>query len=174
MKRPQRFLAKILYEILAKHMPLSNSKLNLGQKCLRRYLMSHMIVHMGQNVNIEKGAVLAAGCSIGDNSGVGVRCELNGTVTIGKNVLMGPEVVIYTRNHQFSDYKTPINQQEYRKEEPVTVGDDVWIGRRVIILPGTTIKEGAVIGAGAVIAKNIPPYAIVVGNPARIIGYRNQ
>ena len=54
----------------------------------------------------------------------------------------------------------------------MVICDDVWIGRRVIILPGVTIGKGAVIGAGAVIAKDVPPYAITVGNPAQIKGYR--
>ncbi len=57
--------------------------------------------------------------------------------------------------------------------EPVIIGDDVWIGTRVIILPGKKIGTGAILGAGAVITKDVPDYAIVGGNPAKIIKYRN-
>lgn len=160
MKKIKRKLCSLIYNLIAKHMPLSNGKINLGQKRLRRYLMSNLIAHMGKNVNIEKGASIARGCSIGDNSGVGVRCELNGTVIIGNDVMMGPDVVVYTVNHQFSDKNRLIREQAYREEEPVIIGDDVWIGRRVMVMPGTEIGKGAVIGAGSVVAKNIPEYAI--------------
>ncbi len=172
MKKLKRKICRFLYNLIAKRMPLSNSKIKLGQKSFRRFLVSKMIVHVGKNVNIEKGAFISSGCSIGDNSGVGVRCELNGTVKIGNNVLMGPDVIIYTVNHQFSDKNKLIAEQGYREEQPVTICDDVWIGRRVMIMPGTTIGKGAVIGAGAVVAKDIPEYAIAVGNPVKIVGYR--
>ena len=62
--------------------------------------------------------------------------------------------------------------QNYSSPQKVTIGNDVWIGRRVIILPGVHIGNGAVIGAGAVVAKDIPEYAIAVGNPVVIKGYR--
>ena len=56
----------------------------------------------------------------------------------------------------------------------VRIEDDVWIGARVVILPGVTVHTGAVIGAGAVVGKDVPPYAVVVGVPARVIRYRNE
>ncbi|WP_308462078.1 CatB-related O-acetyltransferase [Mesorhizobium sp. INR15] len=55
---------------------------------------------------------------------------------------------------------------------PIRIGNDVWIGRRAIILSGVTIGDGAVIGAGAVVSKDVPPYAVVVGNPAALVRYR--
>ena len=66
MKKIKRKLCSLIYNLIAKHMPLSNGKINLGQKRLRRYLMSNLIAHMGKNVNIEKGASIVRGCSIGD------------------------------------------------------------------------------------------------------------
>ena len=59
-------------------------------------------------------------------------------------------------------------------KEPVYIGDDVWIGARVIILPGRKIGEGVIIGAGAVVTKDVPDYAVVGGNPAKVIKFRNK
>ena len=87
---------------------------------------------------------------------------------------MGPEVVIWTTNHRFDRIDIPIMQQGNRPSAPVWIGDDVWIGTRVIILPGVKVGNHAVIGAGAVVAKDVPPWAVVAGNPAEIIRYRSQ
>jgi acetyltransferase-like isoleucine patch superfamily enzyme len=62
----------------------------------------------------------------------------------------------------------------FSKSHKITIGDNVWIGRMVVILPGVTIGKGAIIGAGAVVSKDIPDYAIAVGNPAKVVKYRNQ
>ena len=167
-----RKLFRILYMIIGKRMPLSNSKFNIGQKKIRYYLTKRFIDSIGLNVNIEKGASFPYSIKVGDNSGLGVRCEINGTVEIGSNVLMGPDVVIYTQNHSFINKNVLIKDQKFLPSQKVTIGDDVWIGRRVIILPGVNIGNGAVIGAGAVVAKDIPEYAIAVGNPIVIKGFR--
>ena len=86
--------------------------------------------------------------------------------------MMGPECIIYTVNHKFSDTAVPMNQQGFSEAKEVVIGDDVWIGGRVIILPGVKIGSGAVIGAGAVVTKDVPDRAVVGGNPAKIIKYR--
>ena len=167
-----RKLYRLLYSIFAKYLPLSNSKFNVGQKKIRYFFAKHFIESIGNNVNIEKGAIFPYSVKIGDNSGVGVRCEINGPVEIGNNVLMGPDVIIYTQNHAFAQKDVLIKDQKFLSVQKVVIGDDVWIGRRVIILPGVHIGKGAVIGAGAVVAKDIPEYAIAVGNPVTIKGYR--
>lgn len=129
---------------------------------------------VGKNVNIEKGAIFRSQVSIGDYSGIGVRCEIYGPITIGKYVMMGSEVVVYTQNHATSREDIPMQFQGYTEVKPVTIGDDVWIGRRVIILPGVKIGDGCVIGAGAVVSKDTPPYSVVVGNPARVVKFRKK
>lgn len=65
-------------------------------------------------------------------------------------------------------------EQGFQEEKPVYIGNDVWIGSRVTILPEVKIGNGCVIGAGAIVTKDVPDYAIVGGNPARVIRYRNQ
>lgn len=109
---------------------------------------------------------------IGDRSGVGINARINGKVIIGKDVMMGPECTIYTQNHLFDRLDIPMNKQGVSVEKPVIIGDDVWIGGRVTILPGVHIGNGAIIGAGAVVTKDVPDYAIVGGNPAKILKYR--
>ncbi len=167
-----RKLYRLIYNIFAKRLPLSNAKYNFGSKQIRYFFAKHFIDSIGTNVNIEKGAIFPYSVKIGNNSGIGVRCEINGEIEIGNNVMMGPEVVVYTRNHAFKQKDVIIIDQKFNPAQKVVIGDDVWIGRRVIILPGVHIGQGAVIGAGAVVAKDIPEYAIAVGNPVVIKGFR--
>lgn len=65
-----------------------------------------------------------------------------------------------------------MNQQGFLPNQKVTIGDDAWIGTRVIILPGVSVGKGAIIGAGAVVTKDVPEYAVVAGVPAKVIKYR--
>lgn len=129
---------------------------------------------LGRNVNIEHGAEFDARLVVGDNSSVGVDSTVLGPVTIGRDVMMGPECVIITRNHSHSRTDIPMIQQGYEGYRPVSIGDDVWIGRRVTILPGVTVSDGAILSAGAVVTKDVEPYAIVGGVPARVIKMREH
>ena len=95
-----------------------------------------------------------------------------GDITIGENVMMGPEVVIYQQNHRYDNLDIPMGEQGYTPMESVIIGNDVWIGRRVMIMPGVHIGDGAIIGAGAVVTKDVAPYSIVGGVPAKVIGCR--
>jgi maltose O-acetyltransferase len=128
----------------------------------------------GQSINIEHGAYIGSGrnLSIGDRSSVGVRAEIHGPTTIGRDVMMGPEVLIYALAHGTERLDIPMIEQGYAPPRTVTIGDDVWIGARAIILPGVTIGSGAVVGAGAVVAKDVPPRSVCVGNPARVVRIR--
>lgn len=93
---------------------------------------------------------------------------------IGKHVMMGPEVLIYTQNHDFSRTDIPMDQQGWSKERPVVIEDDVWIGSRVTILPGVIIGRGSIVGASAVVTKSFPPYSVIAGNPASVVKSRKQ
>lgn len=132
-----------------------------------------MFAHAGSGINVEHGAYFGDGSRvrIGDRSGIGVNCRLHGPVVIGRNVMMGPDVVVLAVNHRFAD-PVPMIDQGYDLPRPVTIEDDVWIGTRSIILPGVTIGSGAIIGAGAVVTKSVPPNSVVGGNPARLIRFR--
>ncbi len=156
--------------LMCKYLPRSSSKLSGGG--LRRFFCKKIISSAGKNINIERGATFSRKLSIGDNSGLGINCQAQGTVSIGNNVMMGPDVLIYTTNHEFNNKNVPMQQQGYQLEKPVSIGNDVWIGARVIILPGVHIGDGVVIGAGTVVTKDIPAYSVCVGNPAKVVKER--
>lgn len=96
---------------------------------------------------------------------------VNGPLKIGDNVMMGPDVTILTHTHVTDRVDIPMSEQGYRVAE-VVIGNDVWIGMRVVIMPGVRIGNGAIVGAGAIVTKDVPNYAIVGGVPAKIIKYR--
>ena len=80
---------------------------------------------------------------------------------------------MYSRNHAFDRCDVPMREQGYGPEKTIIIGDDVWIGGHVIILPGVNIGNGAIVGAGAVVTRDVPEYAVVGGNPAKVIRFRN-
>lgn len=165
---------KILYRSIGVRMPLSDAKFSFGAKKFRQFLTKKIVVKMGENVNIEKGAEFFDSLEIGDNSGIGVNCMLSGKVTIGNDVMMGPEVFIYTFNHRFDRTDIPMWKQGHEGIKPVHIEDDVWIGSRVTILPGVRIGKGSIIGANSVVTKDVMPYSIVGGNPAKLVKVREN
>lgn len=112
---------------------------------------------------------------------IGSYCTINrftilaghGGLEIGNNVLISPHVIINPQNHIFEDPNIPIWKQGI-STQGIKIEDDIWIGAGAIILDGVTIGRGSVIGAGAVVTKDIPPYSIVVGVPARVIKKRER
>jgi acetyltransferase-like isoleucine patch superfamily enzyme len=96
-----------------------------------------------------------------------------GEIDIGENVIIGPRLTILTLNHNYKS-NTMVPYDETVINSPVIIEDNVWIGAYVQICPGTTIGEGSIIGMGAVVRGKIPPYSIVIGNPAKIVGKRDE
>ena len=160
----------VFYKTMAQWLPISQRS-SLAKKA-RGFWAKRIAASFGKNVNIEKGAVFGPLLEIGDNSGVGIRCELYGPVKIGENVMMGPEVIVYTSGHKHDRTDIPMIAQGGDEARVVTIGNDVWIGRRAMIMPGVTIGDGCVIGAGAVVTKDIPPYSIAGGVPAKVMKSR--
>ena len=170
----KKLVGYVLYNALAKHLPSSTSRLKIGQQAIRGLCGKLILKECGRNVNIEKGAVFSAKASLGNNSGIGKRALVQGEVKIGDDVMMGPDCIIYTQNHRFDDLERPMIEQGFQEEVPVEIGDDVWIGVRVTILPGVHIGNHTIIAAGAVVTKDIPDYAIAGGVPAKVLKYRNE
>lgn len=165
-------LAEFLFNSIATKLPSSQARGGKAYKRLRAKLAGVYIKHIGKNVNIEPHATFNHALSIGDNSGIGENSELYGDITIGKDVMMGTNCIIYTRNHAFDRTDIPMMEQGAQPSKPVVIGDDVWIGGRVTILPGVTVGKGSIIGAASVVTKDVPEYAIVAGNPSKVIRYR--
>lgn len=109
---------------------------------------------------------------IGDRVGFNYGCYVNGYggLVIGDRTIIGPYSMIHTANHEM-DSETPIVDQGWT-ERPVEIGPDCWIGMGVCVLPGVSIGEGCVVGAGSVVAKDLPPWSVAVGNPATAIKSR--
>ena len=110
---------------------------------------------------------------IGNNCSVNSFCHIsgNGGVTIGDNVRIATGCVIVSANHNFEKIDMPIYLQGETKME-IHIEDDCWLGAGVKVLSGVTIGKGSVIGAGAVVTKDIPPYSVVVGVPGKVIKRR--
>ncbi|CAG9606591.1 Maltose O-acetyltransferase [Pseudoneobacillus rhizosphaerae] len=173
MKKIKIIIGKLFYSLIAKRLPISYSRFSLGSKKVRGYCGKLILRECGENINIEKGAQFDSSIVLGNNSGIGINAVIGSEVKIGNNVMMGPECIIYTSNHRFDRTDIPMCEQGFQETKPVIIGNDVWIGGRVIILPGVSIGDGAIIAAGAVVSKDVPKYAIVGGVPAKIIDYRS-
>jgi maltose O-acetyltransferase len=176
-RKPLVFLFQIIYYAFARYLPPSYTTLGRLSKKLRAFACKQFFHSTGRNVNVEHGAYFGAGrlIEIGDNSGIGVDCHVPADIHIGRDVMMGPEVLIVSQNqnHRIDNLELPMRLQGYKESLPVVIEDDVWLGARVIVLPGIKIGRGAVIGAGAIVTRDVPPYAVCAGNPARIIRFRN-
>jgi len=139
---------------------------------LRRffYRLAGMKIGKGSTIHMETRFYYPKNIIIGEDSIVGEKAVLDGRdrLFIGNHVAVASEVMIYNSEHDINDeYFTPLCA-------PVTIEDYCFIGPRTIILPGVRIGRGAVIAAGAVVTKDVPPYAIVGGIPAKIIGERKN
>jgi acetyltransferase-like isoleucine patch superfamily enzyme len=102
---------------------------------------------------------------------VGVRD--GGPITIGNQVHIAPHVMMFAASHKFADTDIPICKQGV-EAAPITIEDDVWVAGNVVITAGVRIGHGSVIGAGAVVTKDIPPWSVAVGVPARVIRTRKE
>jgi maltose O-acetyltransferase len=135
-----------------------------------------VVKHVGRKVRIARGSMFSCPrrLSIGDHVFMNAGCLLHaeGGLTIGDNTQIGPYTVVWTTNHVF-DRTDMLIRTQGEERAPVTIEDDVWIGASVTVLPGVTIGRGSVVGAGSVVTKDVPPYAVVAGNPAVPINSRH-
>lgn len=153
-------------------------------RCISPRFGSHLAISgmrnidLGKAARIGRGCILSAGCGklrIGDFSALSPNVDIgadSGEVLLGCHVAIGPGTVIRAANHRFSQCDVPIMQQGHVPER-VIIDDDVWIGANCVITPGVHIGRGAVVGAGAVVTRDVPPFSIVGGVPARLIGWRD-
>jgi acetyltransferase-like isoleucine patch superfamily enzyme len=139
-------------------------RLLIYRKIFGMRIESHVVVYGGAEIRSPENIMI---CS---NTIIGHRAILDGRsgIQIGSNVNLSSDVAIWTVQHN------PQNQDFDVKAEKVIVGDYVWLSFRCVILPGVTIGEGAVVAACAVVTKDVEPYAIVAGIPAKQIGIRNR
>lgn len=136
----------------------------------RHALYRRMGMRLAPTACIHRGLEVrsARNIEVGEGTVVGFDAILDGRtgITIGRHVNLSSEVAIWSLQH---DHRDP----EFRAfGSPVVIGDRAWLSFRTTVLPGVTVGEGAVVAAGAVVTKDVPPYAIVAGIPARVVGER--
>lgn len=172
----KRNAAALMYWGFARHLPWSPRPGGRPARKLRAALARHMLDECGEDVNVERGAWFGSGrgIALGDRSDLGLDSLIVGPVRIGRDVMMGPRCVILASRHATVSTLVPMNRQGFLPDLPVTIEDDVWIGANSTILPGRTIGTGSIVGAGSVVTKDVAPWTVVGGNPARIIASRRQ
>lgn len=172
--RIARMLRLAFYLYVARWLPEGPMPLGGIARSIRRRVCSPLFLEAGEDINVERGAFFGDGARVrlGSRSSIGINARLHGPVSIGANVMMGPEVAIFALGHDTSRTDIPMIDQGFVDPRPVVIEDDVWIGLRTVILPGVTIGSGAVIGAGSVVTKDVPPNSVVAGNPARVVRNR--
>jgi acetyltransferase-like isoleucine patch superfamily enzyme len=165
------------------------AKLRMGVRC---FIDDYVTVyaHPGSegevcletNVHIYRWSVVELGSGqgslhIGSNTYIQSGCILNAfvsSITIGANCMIAPHCAFMPYQHGFTDADRPMREQPLTSRGDIVVEDDVWLGLNVCVMDGVTIGRGAIVGAGAVVTKDVPPYAIAGGIPAHVIGFRNE
>lgn len=149
-----------------------------GIRRFLRLLIRPLFAQCGRNVRFNPFDDFSyATISIGNDVfiGAGACFAAKRGITIGSKVMFGPNVIIRGGDHNTSNvgrFMFDVHEKRPEDDQPVVIEDDVWIGAGAIILKGVTVGRGAIISAGAVVTKNVEPYSIVGGVPARIIRYR--
>jgi acetyltransferase-like isoleucine patch superfamily enzyme len=126
---------------------------------------------IGKNSIIEDFSTINNGVgpvTIGDHTLIGLSNVIIGPVTIGSNIIFAQHVVVSGLNHDYQDLSLPIHRQKVTTKK-ITIEDECWIGANCVIMAGVTIGKHSVIAAGSVVTKDIPPYSVAAGNPARVI-----
>lgn len=128
---------------------------------------------LGKNSTIEDFSTINNGMGpviIGDHVRVGISNVIIGPVTIGNFVIMAQNVVLSGLNHAYEDVSLPVSMQKCTTA-PIIVEDEVWIGANAVITAGVKIGKHAVVAGGSVVTKDVLPYTLVGGNPARVLKY---
>ncbi len=137
-------------------------------KALGVQVGKNVVFHVGTEIRYPTNLFVGEGSIIGDNAILDARCGLS----IGKHVNISSNVSIYTLQH---DHRDPSFECNLSNEQMhVEIGNRVWLGCNVIVLPGVKIGEGAVCCAGCVVTKDVEPYAVVAGIPAKKVNERPQ
>ncbi|MFB0612087.1 acyltransferase [Aurantiacibacter poecillastricola] len=150
-------------------------------KLVNYYNYSHVApmreVNFAGQRNVSPDAVFqnAERIFLGHRVRIGSRCHIwagpaTGVIRVGDDVLFGPEVLITAASYNYNE-GSPVTEQAMA-EADVVIGDDVWLATRAVILPGTTIGNGSIVAAGAVVRGDFPPMSVIAGSPARVVSQR--
>jgi chloramphenicol O-acetyltransferase type B len=139
-----------------------------------RYRVTKRCAEYGAGLKVNGRSNVNRNTKLGNNVNFnGMRIKGRGIVTIGDNFHSGEGILFLTENHKY-EHAESIPYDDTNVSQPIIIGDNVWLGDRVIVLSGCEIGEGAIIQAGSVVVSNIPACAIAGGHPARVFKYRDK
>lgn len=173
MKKLVHAVWYMFYQLVLRRLPLSYRYGWIGRfgHRLRSHVACRMFAYAGEGVGVERDADFGSGKHVYVEDygqiGEGFRLMGRGNIRIGSHAMMGPGVLAITDNHRavgsgFDGYHVG----------NIVIGIRAWIGARAVLLQGVTIGEGAIVGAGAVVTKDIPAYTVAAGNPCRVVKER--
>jgi maltose O-acetyltransferase len=170
----KKVICYVVYRLIAKHFPGDLPLVGRLFQGFRALVCRPLFKEAARVIAVGKGVDFDNGCNVimKDHANIGDYALLSGnaaTITIGKDVMMGKYCIIICQNHRYTE-------EDYAGIEgkDVLIDDYAWIGHRVTVLPGVRIGKHAIIGAGAVVPKDVPDYAIAAGNPAVVKKYRRK
>lgn len=131
------------------------------------YLGKKALIEDYSTINNIVGDVI-----IGERSLIGISCVIIGPITIGNDVMLAQNIVLSGLNHGYEDVNLSIREHQ-TLTQPIVIKDEAWIGANAVIVSGVTIGKHAIVAAGSVVTKDVPPNTIVAGNPARIVKQYN-
>ena len=163
--RPRWFIRLLapLYQHRGRHAIIHHSVRMDTPPYRKFWLGDYSVVESFACINNAVGDVI-----IGDHTRIGLHNTIIGPVTIGSHVNLAQGITITALNHNFDDSEKRIDQQGISTKE-VVLEEDIWVGANAVILPGVTIGKHAVVAAGAIVTKDVPPHSLVAGVPAKVI-----
>lgn len=163
--RPRWFIRLLapLYQHRGRHAIIHHSVRMDTPPYRKFWLGDYSVVESFACINNAVGDVI-----IGDHTRIGLHNTIIGPATIGSHVNLAQGITITALNHNFDDSEKRIDQQGISTKE-VVLEDDIWVGANAVILPGVTIGKHAVVAAGAIVTKDVPPHSLVAGVPAKVI-----
>ena len=163
--RPRWFIRLLapLYQHRGRHAIIHHSVRMDTPPYRKFWLGDYSVVESFACINNAVGDVI-----IGNHTRIGLHNTIIGPVTIGSHVNLAQGITITALNHNFDDSEKRIDQQGVTTKE-VVLEDDIWVGANAVILPGVTIGNHAVVAAGAIVTKDVPPHSLVAGVPAKVI-----
>jgi acetyltransferase-like isoleucine patch superfamily enzyme len=143
--------------------------------CLRRRTRMDVVpwneFELGEYSTIEDFSAINNGVGpviIGDRTKIGLSNTIIGPVSIGNDIRLAQNITLSGLNHNYTDVDVPIHEQGV-STAPIVIEDESWIGANVVVLAGVTIGKHSIVAAGSVVTKDVPPYSVAVGNPARVL-----
>lgn len=171
--RLRRSAALFAYYAVGSRLPDLAFPAGRGFNLVRCTLLRAVLPRFGERNEIDGDVYVGDGSDVE----IGNRCQLNPgcrltRVSLGDFVMIGPQVIVIGQLHGSDDPSVPMIDQGVVLREVTRIDDDVWIGARAVVMPGVHIGTGSIVGAGAVVTRDVPDYGVVAGVPARLLRYR--